>query len=144
MASQEVTPAERIRELSAINADIPAMLEAAGKAINAITNNPLTKSRNSDEMDVENGDNKVTIEQRKAAFAEHTKAYYTTLQAKKLILSLLPQSTLSPFPLTTRPVHWDHATAFSALSLYPLPNTLVLADAEAEPFAMTFEGCHDI
>ena len=64
---------------------------------------------------------------------------YTTLQAKKLILSMLPQSTLSPFPLATRPVHWDHATS---LSLYPLPHTLILADAEAAPFAMTFEGCH--
>ncbi|EMC95536.1 hypothetical protein BAUCODRAFT_71065 [Baudoinia panamericana UAMH 10762] len=67
---------------------------------------------------------------------------YTTQQAKKLILSLLPQSTLSPFPLATRPVYWDYAP--SALSLYPLPHTLILADAEAEPFALTFEGCHVI
>ncbi|KAK5114485.1 hypothetical protein LTR62_002420 [Meristemomyces frigidus] len=66
---------------------------------------------------------------------------YATAQAKKLILSLLPQSTLSPFPLATRPVHWDYA---GALSLYPLPHTIVLADAEAEPFTMTFEGCHVI
>ena len=69
---------------------------------------------------------------------------YDTAQAKKLILSLLPQSTLSPLPITTRPIHCDHATAFSALSLYPLPNTLILADAEAEPFAITFDGCHII
>ena len=81
MASQEVTPAARIRELSTINADIPAMLEAAGKAIGAITKKPLIKSGNSDEMDVENGDSNATLEQRKAAFAEHTKTYYTTLQA---------------------------------------------------------------
>jgi len=66
---------------------------------------------------------------------------YTTQQAKKLILSLLPQSTLSPFPLATRPVHWDYA---GSLSLYPLPHTLILADAESEPSAMTFEGCHVI
>ncbi|KAK5146538.1 DNA-directed DNA polymerase epsilon, subunit B [Rachicladosporium monterosium] len=65
---------------------------------------------------------------------------YNTAQAKKLILSLLPQSTLSPFPLSVRPTHWDYAS--SALSLYPLPHTLVLADAEADAFAMTFEGCH--
>ena len=63
-----------------------------------------------------------------------------TTQAKKLILSLLPQSTLSPFPLATRPVHWDYAS--SALSLYPLPHTLVLADVEMAAFAVTFEGCH--
>ncbi|KAK5138066.1 hypothetical protein LTR08_005864 [Meristemomyces frigidus] len=66
---------------------------------------------------------------------------YATAQAKKVILSLLPQSTLSPFPLATRPVHWDYA---GALSLYPLPHTLILADAESAPFAMTFEGCHVI
>ena len=63
-----------------------------------------------------------------------------TIHAKKLTLTLLPQSTLSPFPLPVRPVHWDYA--LSSLSLYPLPHTLILADAEAEPFALTFEGCH--
>lgn len=65
---------------------------------------------------------------------------YAVQQAKKLILTLLPQSTLSPFPLTTRPVHWNYAS--SALSLYPLPHTLILADPEMEAFAVTFEGCH--
>lgn len=59
--------------------------------------------------------------------------------ARKLVLSLLPQSNLSPFPLSTRPVLWDQG---SAMSLYPLPHTLVLADAEAPAFAVTFEGCH--
>ncbi|KAI6794268.1 hypothetical protein KC332_g17015 [Hortaea werneckii] len=66
---------------------------------------------------------------------------YKTAQAKRLIMTLLPQSTLSPFSLTTRPVHWDYA---GSLSLYPMPHTLILADAEAPPFAMTFEGCHVI
>jgi DNA polymerase epsilon subunit 2 len=65
---------------------------------------------------------------------------YAIQEAKKLILTLLPQSTLSPFPLSTRPVHWDYAS--SALSLYPLPHTLILADSEMEAFAVTFEGCH--
>ncbi|KJX99058.1 DNA polymerase epsilon subunit b like protein [Zymoseptoria brevis] len=60
--------------------------------------------------------------------------------AKRLILSLLPQSTLSPFPQTIRPVHWDYAP--SALSLYPLPHTLILADAEEAAFCITYEGCH--
>lgn len=70
-----------------------------------------------------------------------TREEYETAQAKKLILSLLPQSTLSPLPLAIQPVHWDYA---GALSLYPLPHTLILADAESAPFAMTFEGCHVI
>ncbi len=82
MASKELSPADRIRELSAINADIPAMLEAAAKAINALTNTSSTNSRgDSDDTEMENGGNSTTMEQRKEAFTEHTKAYYTTLQA---------------------------------------------------------------
>lgn len=65
---------------------------------------------------------------------------YNIQEAKRLILSLLPQSTVSPFPLTVRPVHWDYAP--SALTLYPLPHALVVADAGAPPFAITYEGCH--
>jgi DNA polymerase epsilon subunit 2 len=63
-----------------------------------------------------------------------------TQAAKRLILSVLPQSTLSPFPLATRSVHWDYGP--SALSLYPLPHTLILADTEMPQFALTYEGCH--
>ncbi|GAB7340991.1 hypothetical protein MBLNU457_7325t1 [Dothideomycetes sp. NU457] len=66
---------------------------------------------------------------------------HATAFARKLILSVLPQAYLSPFPLSVRPVHWDYA---SALSLYPLPHTLVLADAECPAFAITYEGCHVI
>ena len=65
---------------------------------------------------------------------------FSGASAKRLVLSLLPQSTLSPFSLNVRPVHWDYAS--SALSLYPLPHTLVLADPEAPPFTLTYEGCH--
>lgn len=59
--------------------------------------------------------------------------------ARKLIKTLLDQSHLSPFPLSTRPILWDYA---STLQLYPLPTALVLADAEAAAFAITYEGCH--
>ena len=72
--------------------------------------------------------------------APSEQADHATNEAKKTILSLLPQSTLSPFPPSQRPTHWHYAS--SALSLSPLPHTLVLADAEAEPFQVTFEGCH--
>ncbi|KAI9820444.1 MAG: DNA-directed DNA polymerase epsilon, subunit B [Thelocarpon impressellum] len=59
--------------------------------------------------------------------------------ARKLTKTLLDQGHLSPFPLSTRPVLWDHA---HSLSLYPLPTLLVLLDPEAPPFALTYEGCH--
>ena len=82
MASSEISPASRIRELSAINADIPSMLEAAGKAVSALTNKPLIKSDGGDmDVDVEEGGKAATVEERKEVFAEQTKAYYTTLQA---------------------------------------------------------------
>ncbi|MCJ1461240.1 DNA-directed DNA polymerase epsilon, subunit B [Mycoblastus sanguinarius] len=59
--------------------------------------------------------------------------------ARKLVKTILDQGYLSPFSTSARPVLWDHA---SALQLYPLPTALVLADPEAPPFAVTYEGCH--
>ena len=59
--------------------------------------------------------------------------------ARKLVKTILDQGYLSPFPLSDRPVLWDHA---GALHLYPLPTALVLMDPEAPPFAVTYEGCH--
>lgn len=73
------------------------------------------------------------------ALQNQPKDPYPLKQAKRLILTLLPQSTLSPFPLSLRPTHWDYTP--SALSLYPLPHTLVLADPEMDAFACVFEGC---
>lgn len=61
------------------------------------------------------------------------------LAARKLVKTIVDQGHLSPFPLSTRPVLWDYA---SSLHLYPLPTALVLADAEAPPFTVTYEGCH--
>ena len=58
--------------------------------------------------------------------------------SKRLTRTLLDQSHLSPFPLSTRPVHWDYA---SALSLYPVPSSLVVADAEMPAFVERYFGC---
>ncbi|MCJ1386812.1 DNA-directed DNA polymerase epsilon, subunit B [Xylographa soralifera] len=64
---------------------------------------------------------------------------YNLQAARKLVKTILDQGDLSPFPLSTRPVLWDHA---DALRLYPLPTALVLVDPEAPPYAVTYEGCH--
>ena len=81
MASQTVTPADRIRELSTINADVATMLQSAGQAINSLTNKPLNKSADGDEDTEMAEEGKVaTLDDRKEAFAEHTRAYYTGLQ----------------------------------------------------------------
>ncbi|PYH90540.1 hypothetical protein BO71DRAFT_361268 [Aspergillus ellipticus CBS 707.79] len=65
----------------------------------------------------------------------------TTLFARKLVKSILDQGNMSPFPLASRPVLWDYV---SSLQLYPLPTALILADPEALPFCITYEGCHVI
>ncbi|KAF7586355.1 DNA-directed DNA polymerase epsilon, subunit B [Aspergillus hancockii] len=59
--------------------------------------------------------------------------------SRKLVKTILDQGTMSPFPLSLRPVLWDYA---SALQLYPLPSAFILADPEAASFCMTYEGCH--
>ncbi|KAI8633841.1 DNA polymerase epsilon subunit B [Xylariaceae sp. FL1651] len=59
--------------------------------------------------------------------------------ARKLVKTVLDQGYLCPFRHAIRPVHWDYA---GALHLYPLPTTVVLVDATAPPFALTYEGCH--
>jgi hypothetical protein len=82
MASSDFTPPDRIRELSAINADVAFMLTSAGHAINALTNRPLNHMSDSDEdTEMTNGNPKVTLEDRKDAFKQHSTAYYTHLQA---------------------------------------------------------------
>jgi DNA polymerase epsilon subunit 2 len=59
--------------------------------------------------------------------------------ARKLVKTVLDQGYLAPFRMANRPLLWDYA---SALQLYPLPTALVLADAEAPAFCVTYEGCH--
>jgi DNA polymerase epsilon subunit 2 len=60
------------------------------------------------------------------------------LTARRLTKTLLDQTHLSPFPISTRPLHWDYG---SALQLYPLPTALVIADSEAPAFALNYMGC---
>ena len=40
MATQNLSSADRIRELTEVNSDVASMLSAAGQAINALTNRP--------------------------------------------------------------------------------------------------------
>jgi DNA polymerase epsilon subunit 2 len=61
-----------------------------------------------------------------------------TQTARALTRTLLSQSHLSPFPLSVRPLHWDFA---HALNLYPLPNSVVIADSEAPAFVVKYCGC---
>ena len=71
MASQSITPADRIRELSAINAQIPKLLELAGQAINTLTNRPLQASEDGEgDAHMTNGERKDTLDARKQTFEQ--------------------------------------------------------------------------
>lgn len=75
-----ITPAERIRELAAINADVPALLSSAGHAVNALTDRPLNASSgDTDQMDGVQGDESPSA--HKEAFTKHTTAYFTLIQS---------------------------------------------------------------
>ncbi|KAK5691275.1 hypothetical protein LTR17_025722 [Elasticomyces elasticus] len=67
MASQEITPADRIRELNDISSGVAEMLRHMGQAISALAPNPD-----------EGGE---SMAARKATFDEHSKAAYTGVQA---------------------------------------------------------------
>lgn len=58
--------------------------------------------------------------------------------ARRLTKTILDQSHLSPFPLNIRPVHWSFA---HSLALHPLPTVLICCDADAEAFAVKYQGC---
>lgn len=68
-----------------------------------------------------------------------TKSSSDIFTIRKLVKTVLDQGFLSPFPISTRPVLWDHA---GSLQLYPLPSALVLMDPDVPAFAVTYEGCH--
>lgn len=114
---------------SAITFDKPAEEEEEGESSNhapAVT-----------EIDMD-----IDIEEAESHQPEQTlppSPSQSDLQARKLTKTLLDQSHLSPFPLSTRPLLWDYAS--SALQLYPLPTALVLCDPEAAPFVVRYEGC---
>lgn len=54
-----------------------------------------------------------------------------------MALTLLQQSSLCPLPLAAQPLHWGHA---QALSLYPLPHAVVLADTSPQA-TFRHHGC---
>ncbi|MBE3042753.1 hypothetical protein IMZ48_09305 [Candidatus Bathyarchaeota archaeon] len=59
--------------------------------------------------------------------------------AQRLVKTVLDQGYLAPFQPSIRPVHWDYAWG---LHLYPLPSSMVLMDATAPAFCVTYGRCH--
>jgi DNA polymerase epsilon subunit 2 len=61
-----------------------------------------------------------------------------TITARRFTKTILDQAHLAPFPISSRPVHWDYG---NVLHLYPLPTALVLADPDAPAFTLNYMGC---
>jgi hypothetical protein len=77
-----ISAADRIRELSAINQEISVMLEAAGNAINALSNRQSTaEDINMIEDASHVGDDAKADDAQRKAFKAHTETYFVTLQA---------------------------------------------------------------
>lgn len=82
MGSTELTAEERIRELSAINAEVAEMVKQAGRAVNALTNRPLTQADDEDgDEDMTDGQRTLSSSDRQEAFKRHTIAFYTGIQS---------------------------------------------------------------
>lgn len=86
-----------------------------------------------DEMDVD------PSTPRKKTKHSEPEVPYDTLAARKLVKTVLDQGFLAPFRQSVRPVHWDYA---GSMHLYPLPTSMMLVDATAPSFCVTYEGCH--
>ncbi|KAK1749960.1 DNA polymerase alpha/epsilon subunit B-domain-containing protein [Echria macrotheca] len=92
-----------------------------------------------DLMEIDGDDAAVAGATEKEKETGEKKISYDVLAARKLVKTILDQGFLAPFRQAVRPVHWDFA---GAMHLYPLPTAVVLVDATAPPFCVTYEGCH--
>ena len=107
----------------------------------ALTSNEDQAQNNNDAMEVdEQGQDQPQprLQQPSASTRKQPAVDPTTTHARRLTKTLLDQSYLSPYPPSTRPTHWSYA---QSLSLYPLPNALVLCDAAAAAFSLVYQGC---
>ncbi|CCJ29522.1 unnamed protein product [Pneumocystis jirovecii] len=62
-------------------------------------------------------------------------------QTQNLVRTLLDQSHLSPFSLSSRPTLWDFD---HTLRLYPIPHLMVIADTSCHAFHISYCGCLSI
>ncbi|EDO18368.1 hypothetical protein Kpol_1013p40 [Vanderwaltozyma polyspora DSM 70294] len=59
-------------------------------------------------------------------------------ESRKIVKTILDQGHLSPFLTSIKPVMWD---LDHALTLYPIPSTLIVTDLSAPPYEVTYNGC---
>lgn len=120
MATQTLSSADRIRELTSINSDVASMLSAAGQAINALTNRPLNAPDDNDNdndtnMDSDSTQTPATLEVRKQAFQQTSTAFYTNLQ------SVVAQLRRQAYALEEAGIITPEATSVSTISVQAAP-----------------------
>jgi len=86
MSQSSISSSDRIRELSAINTDVPSLVSSAGHAITALTNRPHDRTTNghaNGDIDMEDGDSDDhgRVDVHKEAFTKHATAYFHHLQS---------------------------------------------------------------
>lgn len=59
-------------------------------------------------------------------------------ESRKLVKTVLDQGHLSPFLTSIRPIVWSND---NALTLHPIPSTLIFCDTTAPRFDLTYNGC---
>ncbi|QLL33719.1 hypothetical protein HG536_0F00430 [Torulaspora globosa] len=59
-------------------------------------------------------------------------------ESRKLVKTVLDQGHLSPFLTSIRPIAWSND---NALTLHPIPSTLIFCDTTAPRFDLTYNGC---
>ena len=62
-------------------------------------------------------------------------------ESRKLVKTILDQGHLSPFVTSVRPLVWNQD---NALTLHPVPSTLIFCDTTAPYFDVTYNGCKTI
>lgn len=80
MTQAPLSSSERIRELWAINADVPTLLSSASKAINALTDRP-TSTSSSDKEVTSDAPTTDDLAAHKQAFTDSSRAYFNNLQS---------------------------------------------------------------
>jgi len=87
MLQPTISSSDRIRELSAINADVPTLVSSMGHAVNALSGRQLhhnsTDGTTNGDITMDNGDevDNESLHAHKQAFTKHATAYFTHLQS---------------------------------------------------------------
>lgn len=100
---------------------------------------PVEVQARESQLDENNGDSEVTTIQQ--LIKADDQLPMKVRESRKLIKTVLDQGHLSPFLTSIRPLVWSND---NALSLYPIPSTIIFCDTTAPRFDLTYNGCKSL